>query len=708
VLFPDTSKTRVGPYPDYAPISFKILDNTATAVTVEGTIDTADIGQTYAIIYGKLVQSTVVLDDILAYAGTSTGISGAVLTDTTASFSNDLTGAVLIPDTNEDETTYTIQSNTTTTITATTTITNAVAGDIYEVVGIKTGNKTVKFFDNSGTNSFAGGTAAATYTGICEVCHTQTTHFRNDGSGSDNDHTNMGSIPETDCTACHSHVDGFKPSSECVDCHNVAKTGGSNVYQPRQIVEDSGDGGGDFVKASRHVNNGTTTQIVISYDCVVCHAEGDADAVDAGTGWTSSLHNDNSTSTTRMVNLRNVDDYDSSTTFNFNKNTIDETMRDNMDTFCMTCHDSDGANTISVNNTNDGLYLGTTETTTIRTGSTPVAQRPFNTDDNLQNANDSFTTRTRVIDVYNQYDTSNPSHHAVRGARYSSKHSDSNSGEWDTATWTDYTLKDAAGSTMSTIKETATLHCADCHLSEQNAHGAVNAWHMLRNGVAAGTCWDPSITRERDCDPPLVWTYFSFCVDPSYTDRSSCEGASLTWEDPDDDTVMAGTDPENDGPFSLNCYKCHNAEVYRGDSNLVAGSRFTHNDDTDWFSADYGGGTNNAAYLGPACLNCHSGEGFGHIHGRGSSTDSDNGTYADDSWSGSNSYTKYRFMPGAWMYWSPRAGGPTAPADDGAWNTTASGNMCYFPASQTSWSACTSHSNSQKSSGTNYARPTSY
>jgi hypothetical protein len=472
------------------------------------------------------------------------------------------------------------------------------------------------------------------------------------------------------------------------------------------------------------VTNGTTTQIVTNYDCAVCHAEGDVTKINAGTGWTSStLHNDGSTSTTRMVHLRDVDDVGiGDTTYQFNKNTIDETMRDNMDTFCMTCHDSDGANTIAVKNTNDGLYIGTAETTTIRTGATPVAQRPFNTNDNLQNTHDGFA-RVRITDVFSQYDTSNPSHHAVRGARYSSRHSDSNSGQWDTATWTDYTLKDAAGSTMSTIKETATLHCADCHLSEQNAHGAVNAWHMLRNGEPSGSCWDPTATASNQCNGAgEVWD--AICFETNYTDQTSCEGAGFTWVSPDEDTAMTGKIVGDDGPFFLNCYKCHNWDVYRIHEAADAGSRFTHDDDANTLEGVYGAATDGqqdgaqVSFLGPPCLLCHGGDGYGHIHGRGSSTDGDDGTYgertpdpfpfADTDWTG-GSYTKYRFMPGSWMIWSPRAGGPQADPDDSYWNTTQSGTMCYFGESApNAWSNCSSHGNSSKASQSNYARPTSY
>ncbi len=44
----------------------------------------------------------------------------------------------------------------------------------------KTGSRTVKLVRSVGQNSFADGDA--TVDGICEVCHTQTSHWRNDGT----------------------------------------------------------------------------------------------------------------------------------------------------------------------------------------------------------------------------------------------------------------------------------------------------------------------------------------------------------------------------------------------------------------------------------------------------------------------------------------------------------------------------------------------
>jgi hypothetical protein len=107
-------------------------------------------------------------------------------------------------------------------------------------------SKTVKFLDQTGTNSFADDNT--TYDGVCEVCHTQTTHYRNDGSGSDQHHMNVGGADATNCISCHPHTNGFAhgggggtgcschgdsgshykhinvdpPAAECSDCHNTS------------------------------------------------------------------------------------------------------------------------------------------------------------------------------------------------------------------------------------------------------------------------------------------------------------------------------------------------------------------------------------------------------------------------------------------------------------------------------------------------------
>ncbi|MCK5644567.1 MAG: hypothetical protein KAJ19_27465, partial [Gammaproteobacteria bacterium] len=272
------------------------------------------------------------------------------------------------------------------------------------------GYSTVVFTAFTDTGGY--GSTDGTDTYVCEVCHTRTEFHRQGGTAPTLNHYNG-----IKCSDCHQHSKGWAPLEKCTECHAVAR---NYVYNTRQIVENDGDGGGDFMKLSRHVNNGTGEEIVTSYDCVVCHAEGDYAKTIAGTGYTDNAkHNNGDFYDTRMVDLRNVDSPDDS--WQFNKNATTEQMRSDMDLFCMACHDADGASGITVNSSTDGLDV-------------PAALRattPFNKLDTLKNGRDGFPTKTRLVDVKSQFyegtnppdDTynGNPSQHAVIGARYSFK-----------------------------------------------------------------------------------------------------------------------------------------------------------------------------------------------------------------------------------------------------------------------------------------------
>lgn len=86
------------------------------------------------------------------------------------------------------------------------------------------GDRTVVFTALTGTNSFADGDA--TYDGICEVCHTSTTHYMNDGTATDQDHSSVGGADGLNCTGCHPHNSNFSPSGGgCTDCHQTTFPG---------------------------------------------------------------------------------------------------------------------------------------------------------------------------------------------------------------------------------------------------------------------------------------------------------------------------------------------------------------------------------------------------------------------------------------------------------------------------------------------------
>jgi hypothetical protein len=489
----------------------------------------------------------------------------------------------------------------------------------------------------------------STSTRVCEACHTITNYHRYDVTGLPAENKNHNNAK--DCTECHNHRNAFKGLGSCVDCHNIARTKTKGTSGTIRQVTGSG---GDYERFSRHVINGTTpgTEIVTIYDCTLCHREGstaDANPVDG-------VHNDAG----GLINLRNVDSRD--TGWDIDNKSMDETMRTDLDTFCLACHDSDGANDIAV--------TGPSSSPAFALPPTGIQNlTPFNDNDNLNSNNaqrDGFV-RSRVIDVKSQFDpgtggigagyNGNPSQHAVLGNRYSIINA-----SWTAAAWTSHQLRN--GTAMNSARETATLHCSDCHLTESDAHGAENAWHMLMNGVSN-----------------------------DYTGDMAMGGVAL-----------------DEDPTILVCYKCHNQNVYS--TTADPGARVDHDADSKWPLAGYGTGSD-AALLGPQCLNCHAGDGFGNIHGVSGQYDPflTGQSGAPGNLQGTR-FTRYRFMPGAWMLWSPGGGGSGgATGDDNSWNTTTNGT-CYF-ASSSSWSNCTQHSGSPGSTNadrvtTNYGRPVKY
>ncbi len=427
------------------------------------------------------------------------------------------------------------------------------------------------------------------------------------------------------------------------------------------------------MKSSRHVSNGTTNEIVTDFDCIVCHAEGDTGSSGTNIKAIGSLH----PSSSSPVKLRNVDNVaapGSAGTLGSNywawpgTSSATDTDRSNMDRFCLNCHDYDGASGINVKSSDDGLNLDATRKTT-----------PFNSKDTLTNNRDKLT-RTRITDVKSQFYAGtggsgtgyngNPSQHGLvalgtgydTGPRYSTQNS-----TWATAWNGTHTLRSGTAINNATNgREKATLHCSDCHLIETNAHGATNAWHLLLSGTASN------------------WT---------------------------SDSVMGGQ--ASSVTAAVVCYKCHLQTVYdtngaKSGAKQAVGSRINHLDIDSNVHVTYGSAATNpagaGAQLGPFCLLCHAGDGFGRIHGRGSATDGDNTQYNPAGDSANGTYTKYRFLPGAWMTWKPGTVG------DNTDFTAVRSGTCYFQAAGQTMSSCSHHAAGDNAAGqtTNYGRNVTY
>ncbi len=160
VVFPNVNATD-GSFARVGDLSYRILGNTATTLTIDGAINLEHIapGDRYAVIYGKLIKEKIKVP--------GSGTPGSW--------------------------------------------------------------KRVKFFRGSGANSYAD--SDSTLDGVCQVCHTRTGHFRNDGTGDDQMHSNASrgspnGVAGESCTAkCHQHVGGFGHGKGythvdlCVECH---------------------------------------------------------------------------------------------------------------------------------------------------------------------------------------------------------------------------------------------------------------------------------------------------------------------------------------------------------------------------------------------------------------------------------------------------------------------------------------------------------
>jgi hypothetical protein len=321
------------------------------------------------------------------------------------------------------------------------------------------GGTNIVFTARTGENSFADGTPPYD-DNVCNTCHTMTNHHRNDSSQPfpNQDHNNG-----QDCAGCHPHVDAFlPPPAECIVCHNGIPGGAQ--YVTRDVV------GVDFTRSSRHVFGGTVT----NWDCIVCHREGDENAASQGDIVITSLHNNGGIP---VVDMRNVDTVTSG--WVWDKNNKDDAMFSDMDSFCMGCHDMDGASGINVNATDDGVNL-----------SNARALTPFNSTDDVSEGIGGGTfslpgyERTEVLDVHSKFDPTNPSHHAVRGQAYMGHNTN-----WGDGAWVDRPLKSGQG--LMTLYEASQLHCADCHTvdsADSGAHGGANGF-MLQAASIDDTCF---------------------------------------------------------------------------------------------------------------------------------------------------------------------------------------------------------------------------
>jgi len=155
---------------------------------------------------------------------------------------------------------------------------------------------------------------------ICRTCHLNTTNHNKSGAPF---HTDYGTDtqPLGNCTACHSHANGFAVAGGggCTGCHSSLQgTKATPGNYRRQVVGT----GGDFSRASHHVTDGTATEIVADSDCQVCHKQ----------------DNHQNNTPPDQVLLYDVDDPTGVTDYTYNGTGA------SIEPFCLSCHDANAAN----------------------------------------------------------------------------------------------------------------------------------------------------------------------------------------------------------------------------------------------------------------------------------------------------------------------------------------------------------------------------
>ena len=307
------------------------------------------------------------------------------------------------------------------------------------------------------------------------------------------------------CAPCHTqsgvgsvHAAATPNTESCIACHDVA----APQHGPGLVGDNNGVRAivAEFGKWSHHVT-GVNLQ---DAHCAACHLEGKA--VEGEIVVDKTYHMADA-----KTHLRNAD-----TDADIQWDPAAPSFT-NMDNFCMSCHDSNGATS--------------PKSFQIRTvmipaaGKTASATNPFG--DTISNQYD-MAERPAVVDAKGQFATTNNSHHAVLGKKYTGRTRVAGSRQvaapaafasnssaampgkrttiYDAGKFqSDYTtLADAAGETGTrnggtTLGDDSTLHCADCHTVGQfsnkqadyntrynkaviGAHGSNNEY-MLRNNI---------------------------------------------------------------------------------------------------------------------------------------------------------------------------------------------------------------------------------
>ena len=486
------------------------------------------------------------------------------------------------------------------------------------------------------------------------------------------------------CATCHDPhtLEASLPSdgaARCTVCHSIGQNAGATYVQDNNGVRAVI---GEFSKWSHHV----TGRAVTDADCAVCHLEGKksgaAVAVDA------AFHmKDNKTYLRNCnVGLGQTPDKSVAGAYPWNPAAPDHTL---MDQFCFSCHNAQGAPTAI------SALAGVT-------GISTVATNPFN--DTMSNQYD-LLSRPAVVNAFDQFDTGNSSHHAVRGARFTKNALNQpekdaialyNSTAINRSTLTattpatlGFSLAEpnlvvdtmfAAGAfttaytplgATESVRDTSTLHCGDCHTVGQfkpgssvnadgtatalaiGAHGSENEY-MLRKPNGS----EDHITTAPQRDALVCY----LCHKASVYQNNFANGTPAIYPAESPTRFVGHAGIVSAGPTLLECNTDgNNAQGKVGLARIVSedipkGGGYAFDSPlvmNPLLAGKYGGNGGGNIYA-QKCANCHNASDkktFGGIHGNAG-----NATYttysAASSWPANGDvYTAvqrkpYRFLPG--------------------------------------------------------------
>lgn len=373
--------------------------------------------------------------------------------------------------------------------------------------------------------------------GRCFECHA----VGGVASGITANHATYLGATTNNCSSCHITHNFKLATAGCVGCHSIPQNAGAGYVQDNNGVRSIAQ---EFTKWSHHV----TGVALNDAHCAACHLEGKVSngkvVVDAAVHMSDA-----------QTHLRNAD---TDADYAWDPAAPNHT---NMDNFCMSCHDNNGATSamsvqIQAYINSKGLFAA---------GKTASPTNPFG--DTISNRYDKMQ-RPAVVDASSQFNTTNNSHHAVKGPRYSGRTRTAGARQiasaatfaanssaslygvrstiYDAGNFNQlYTpLENAAGEVAprtgsETLGDDSTLHCGDCH--------TVGQWKVGSSTTALGQPTPAAIGAHGSSNEYLLRNTLG--TDERHTQNAYTLTAG----------IVTFTNPN--GAF-LVCYNCHSYSKY--------------------------------------------------------------------------------------------------------------------------------------------------